>query len=145
MDASVTSRLACLTLRLRPGEDLRQSILAFAKQRNVHAGCVLACVGSLTAYHLRFANQKKGTRKSGHFEILTLTGTFSTTGGHFHVSVANAKGQTTGGHLLDGNIIFTTAEIAIALLPDVEYRRVKDDATGFLELNVTPRKRRKKS
>ena len=36
------------TFRLKPAQDLFDSIEEFAKQKNIQAGCVLSSVGSLT-------------------------------------------------------------------------------------------------
>lgn len=50
--------------------------------------------------------------------------------------------MTTGGHLLDANLIYTTAEIAIAELPELVFDRVLDSTYGYQELQIatkTPR------
>ena len=53
--------------RLKPGEDLRKSIEAMVKEKNIEAGWINTCVGSLTDYTIRFANQQAGGRGSGSF------------------------------------------------------------------------------
>ena len=128
--------------RLMPHEDLKKSILRFAKENAIHAGIVLTCVGSLEQINLRFANQESGSVKQGSFEIVSLTGTFSDDGtGHFHISVADHTGSTLGGHLLEENLIYTTAEIAIAELSDLHFFREIDPAYGYKELVVRRHKR----
>src|SRR5687768_15649576 len=94
--------------RLKPHEDLKKSIFAFALSNDIKAGVILTCVGSLEQFHLRFADQKNGYRQTGRYEIVSLTGTFSTTEGHFHLSISDASGKVTGGHLLDENFVYTT-------------------------------------
>ena len=42
-----------------------------------------------------------------------------------------------GGHLLDGCIVQTTAEIVLAILPEVSFSRRHDTATGYAELVIT--------
>jgi hypothetical protein len=122
--------------RLRPHEDLKRSILDIARQQNIHAGIILTCVGSLEQLHLRYANQQEGVRHEGHFEIVSLVGTFSASAAHLHLSVSDETGKTTGGHLLDGNRIYTTAEIVIAELTDLRFEREADPTYGYLELVI---------
>jgi predicted DNA-binding protein with PD1-like motif len=130
--------------RLKPHEDLKRSLLQFAKENSIDAGIVLTCAGSLEQYHLRFANQENGTKLKGHFEIVSFTGTFSTSSAHLHLAVADSLGLTIGGHLLDENLIYTTAEIAIAALPDLTFDRVTDSVYGYKELFVVPAKKKDK-
>lgn len=130
--------------RLKPHEDLKKSILQFAKDNGVKAGIILTCVGSLEQVHLRFANQKDGTKQSGYFEIVSCAGTFSNDGyAHLHLSVSDSTGHTIGGHLLDENMIYTTAEIAIADLSDLRFERAIDSTYGYHELLVKPEKKGK--
>jgi len=129
-------------IRLKPREDLKQCIRKFAVQNNLKASVVVSCVGSLLQYNLRFANQKDGVARKGHFEILSLSGTISDSAVHLHLSIANEKGETTGGHLLDENLIFTTAEIAIAELTELEFERVYDPDSGYPELHINSNRKR---
>ena len=122
--------------RLNPGEDLRKSIEALVKEKNIIAGWINTCVGSLTDYTIRFANQQEGNNGSGHFEIVSLTGTVSVNGSHLHISISDSEGKTIGGHLLDGCKIYTTAEIVIGSTTAYEFKRVKDGTTEWEELQV---------
>jgi predicted DNA-binding protein with PD1-like motif len=122
--------------RLRPHQDLKNGILAFARQSGIRSGAVISCVGSLEQLSLRFANQRDACDRSAHFEILTLTGTFSTHSAHLHMSVADHQGHILGGHVLENNFVFTTAEIVVITFPGVEFAREKDDAYGYHELVV---------
>jgi len=122
--------------RLKPGEDLRMSIEAIVKEKNIEAGWINTCVGSLTDYTIRFANQQEGIRGSGHFEIVSLTGTVSVNGSHLHISISDFAGKTIGGHLLEGCKIYTTAEIVIGSTGAYEFKRLKDGTTDWEELQV---------
>ena len=124
--------------RLRPGQDLRQELQAFAKTHDLRAAWIASAVGSLTTYHLRFANQEAGFSESGHFEIVSLSGTLTADGMHVHLSVSDATGRTIGGHLLDGNIVYTTAEIIVGTSVDFTFAREIDPTYGYEELTVTP-------
>jgi hypothetical protein len=136
-----SSGTKAFAFRLKPKEDLKKSILAFASEHKIEAGSMVSGVGSLEQFHIRFANQKKGELKTGFFEIVSLTGTFSTSSCHLHISVSDSLGNTMGGHLMDDNIIYTTAEIVVIDLTDLEFKRESDSTYGFNELSVGRRKR----
>jgi len=122
--------------RLKPGQDLIQSIDSFVKEKNIQAGWIATCVGSLTDYNIRFANQEKGYSDKGHFEIVSLVGTLSVNGSHLHISISDSTGKTIGGHLLKGCKIYTTAEIVISESKDFVFAREKDGSTPWEELQV---------
>ncbi|GAB2704121.1 DNA-binding protein [Hymenobacter frigidus] len=130
------SALKTYSLRLRPGDDLRQQLTAFVQEHHIRAGAMLTCVGSLTVTTLRLANQEAASVYRGHFEIVSLVGTLSVNGSHLHLAVSDSTGRTIGGHLLDGCRVYTTAEIVLGELPEVEYRR--ETAFGYKELVVYP-------
>lgn len=134
-----SSSLRAYALRLHPGDDLRAALLAFVASQRLQAGAVLTCVGSLTTLCLRLANQEAATTYQGHFEIVSLAGTLSASGGsHLHLSASDGTGRTLGGHLLAGCRVYTTAEIVLAALPELQFAREPDPAFGYHELVVRP-------
>lgn len=124
------------TFRLKPGQDLFDSIQAFAMEKQVKAGCILSGVGSLMRATLRLANRDFTSEYEGPFEIVSITGTISTYGSHLHISIADGDGRTIGGHLGPGCKIYTTAEIVIAIFEDVIYKREFAEDSGYEELVV---------
>jgi predicted DNA-binding protein with PD1-like motif len=122
--------------RLKPGQDLLNGINEFVRSRNIEAGYILTCAGSLTQFNLRFANQPEGSAGNGHFEIVNLSGTVSINGSHMHMSISDSTGKTIGGHLLKDNIIFTTAEIVIGENKNLVFTREKDGSTPWEELQI---------
>ena len=122
--------------RLKPGQDLKQEIQKLVTEKQIKAGWVSTCVGSLTNYNIRFANQPEGGTGSGNFEIVSLTGTVSINGSHLHISISDSTGKTIGGHLMDGCIVYTTAEIVLLSSDDFEFKREKDGTTLWEELQV---------
>lgn len=122
--------------RLKPGQDLKTGIQNLVSEKQIKAGWVSTCVGSLTDYNIRFANQPEGSSDSGYFEIVSLTGTVSVNGSHLHVSISDSTGKTIGGHLLEGCKIYTTAEIIILSSNDFIFKREKDGTTPWEELQV---------
>lgn len=124
------------TIRLHPGQDVFPELKKFVSEKNIQAGFIMSAVGSLTQYHIRFANQPEGTMATGHFELVSLSGLLSIHGNHVHVSVSDSTGQTIGGHLLDSNIVYTTLEVVIGEDPAHIYHRELDSTFGFKELEV---------
>jgi len=126
-----------LTFRLKPGQDLFDSIESFVAENKIEAGCTLSAVGSLTHVSLRLANREHYNEYEGHFEIVSMTGTVSTNGSHIHVSISDSDGVTIGGHLVTGCKIYTTAEIVLAVFDDVTYKReLLENDSGYEELVV---------
>ncbi|MES2774907.1 MAG: PPC domain-containing DNA-binding protein [Bacteroidota bacterium] len=122
--------------RLKPGDDLKQSILKWVDEHQVAAGYIITCVGSLTDYNIRFANQAEGSKGSGHFEIVSMTGVLGTAGSHIHISISDSTGKTIGGHLMDGCKVYTTAEIVIGEDRSKIFARELDTTFGYKELKV---------
>ena len=125
------------SFRLKPGQDLFDSIEEVLKENKIEAGCVLSSVGSLTHATLRLANRDYYNEYEGHFEIVSMTGTVSIHGSHLHVAISDGNGVTIGGHLVSGCKIYTTAEIVLAIFDDVIYKReLLPNDSGYEELVV---------
>lgn len=125
------------TFRLKPAQDLFDSIESFVADKKIEAGCVLSAVGSLTHAILRLANRETYNQYDGHFEIVSMTGTVSIHGSHLHVAISDGDGVTIGGHLVSGCRVYTTAEIVIAEFEDMVYtRELLENDSGYEELVV---------
>jgi uncharacterized protein len=122
--------------RLKPGEDLKAGIEKVVKDKKIEAGWIATVVGSLTNYNIRFANQPNGFAGTGHFEIVSMTGTVSVNGSHLHLSISDSTGKTIGGHLLEGCKVYTTIEIIITATDKYSFVREKDGTTPWEELQV---------
>jgi predicted DNA-binding protein with PD1-like motif len=125
-------------LRLSPGADLRRSLEAWMGEQQEQAGCVISAIGSLSVAQLRLAGAAEATAIFGDLEILSLSGTLSPDGAHLHVAVADSSGAVVGGHLCADSLVRTTAELVVALLPDWQFSRELDPATGYAELRISP-------
>lgn len=123
-------------LRLKPNQDLRQSLKIFAQEQNIKAGFILTAIGSLKQANIRFADREISTVLNDKFEILSLNGTLANTGVHLHMAIADRAGKTIGGHLDNGCIIYTTAEIVIGASEEFSFIRTVDQQTGYKELEV---------
>ncbi|HMV65606.1 MAG TPA: DNA-binding protein [Myxococcota bacterium] len=130
------SPVAAYALRLHPGDDLKDSLVAWSQ--GVGAATVLSCVGSLSAASLRLADQPEPVTLDGPFEIVSLVGTLSPDGAHLHLAVADAEGHALGGHLTSGSPVYTTAEVVLGVLPALRFSREVDPETTYRELVVEP-------
>ena len=128
-----------IALRLTPQQDLRQELDQFVQQHTIEAACVLTCVGSLTQATLRLAGQAEFTIYKDKFEIVSLMGIASHYGSHYHIALADGNGRTIGGHVLKGCLIYTTAEVVLGILPNLQFKREYDAATGYNELAIYPK------
>ncbi len=122
--------------RLHPGQDIKKELVSFTKENNIHAGVILTSVGSLKRATLRLANENIVKDFEQKFEIVSLVGTLCCDGVHLHISLSDASGNVIGGHLMDGCLVYTTAEIVIGEFEDVVFSRKSDAVTGFRELVV---------
>ena len=123
-------------LRLTPGVDLRLALEAWMGAQQEQAGCVISAVGSLSLAQLRLAGATQATAIRGELEIVSLSGTLSPDGAHLHIAIADSSGTVIGGHLCEGSLVRTTAELVIGLLPEWQFRRELDPATGDAELQI---------
>lgn len=128
-----------LPLRLNPGDDLRAALQSAVRERHQRAAFVVAGIGSLVDARLRLAAAEDVLLVTGPSEILTLSGSLGSDHAHLHMSVADAQGRVWGGHVMAGCCVRTTAELLIAWLPDWDFAREPDAATGYLELVVRHR------
>jgi len=126
-------------IRLSPGVDLRRALEIIAADHANASAFVVAGIGSLVEARLRYAGEPAETRVAGPLEILSLSGSLSAAGAHLHMSVSDASGRVVGGHVNFGNVVRTTAEVLLALLPEWSLTREHDAATGFDELVVRRR------
>lgn len=132
---ATASGLKLWTLRLKPGQDLREELETFTKTHKIRAGFILTAVGSLQKAALRLADKTDSSQWENKFEIVSLVGTLSQDGPHLHLSISDGTGTTIGGHLVAGCKIYTTAEIVIGEAQGIIFTREKDAQTGYAELN----------
>ena len=132
-----------LPIRLNPGQDLRAALEAAVQGQNCRAAFVVSGIGSLSTAGIRFAGADQPMRLTGDMEILSLSGTIASDGvkssSHLHMAISTADGQVLGGHAVPGCIVRTIPEVLLALLPDWEFSREPDAATGYDELVVRPK------
>lgn len=122
--------------RLFRGQDLREEIDLFVKNKDITAGAILTCVGNLEKAVLRMADGENVKTYEGTFEIVSLVGTVESGNSHLHISISDTEGKTFGGHLKTGTVVGSTTEIVIGELDSISFKREYDPQTGFEELVV---------
>ena len=138
---SGTSNIIAHAFRLKPGDDLLKSIQRYVIEKNIQAGFIMTCVGSLKEINIRLANADKFLVKKEHFEIVSLVGCVSCNDRyHLHISVSDSEGNTKGGHLKENNIIYTTAEIVLGELPKLSFNKVNNPGEDWPELEIKEKK-----
>ncbi|HEV7454414.1 MAG TPA: PPC domain-containing DNA-binding protein [Candidatus Saccharimonadales bacterium] len=129
-----------ITFRLKPGNDLKESIEKVVNEQAIKAGFIVTCVAGLQQACVRMAGAKPDSQDirtfTGDFEVVSLVGTVSVNGVHLHMSFSDTEGVVRGGHLKEGTIIHPTAEIVIGVDEGVVFTRELDADTGFSELKV---------
>ena len=66
------SDLKVYSLRLTKGAELKQSLLNYAKEKNLSAPFILTCCGSVSSATLRFATPKTGAKENVSSGILNF-------------------------------------------------------------------------
>ena len=126
--------MVCHCIRLRPGEDLMESIKRVCKDKNIKAGVVLSGVGCILKGRIRDASGVTIREIGEHCEIVSLNGTVSAERCHIHIALSKEDMSTIGGHLCPGCIINTTCELVLGELPGIAYGVEEDPETGYDEL-----------
>ncbi len=131
------------TLRLDPGEDVVESLAAFAAAEGVRAGLIsgIGAVGDTElGFFVRETGRYERRRFEGEHEIGVLTGNFSELDGrpfpHCHVVIAGPDFVARAGHLFAGRVS-VTCEIQVVTDPEAQ-RRVARPDLGFNPLELGP-------
>lgn len=138
MQSGIQDCLRPIAIRLRPGQDLRESLSLVAQHYQLQAAMIVTAVGSLKQAALRYAGASEAVVVSGPFEIVSLVGTLSVHGLHLHGAIASSTGEMLGGHIMPGCLVYTTVEIVLAELLQYQFLREIDPQTGYRELCIAP-------
>jgi predicted DNA-binding protein with PD1-like motif len=123
-------------VRIDPGEEIIESLAAFAKRENVRAGLI-----SGLGFVVRPTRSYVRRLFAGEHEIGALTGNFSELDGvpfpHCHILIAGEDFVTFTGHLFRA-IVTVTCEVQVVTDPEV-LRRVRRPDLGFNPLDLDAR------
>lgn len=127
-------------LRLKRGDDLKESITRLCNEKRIVAGVVLSAVGCVEKARLRDATGVDTREVDEHMEIVSLTGTVSSIRSHLHISLSKRDLSVIGGHLVEGCIINTTCELVVGALEEYGFGVEQDASTGYDEIVFIRRK-----
>ncbi len=139
LPAALASGGRFFALRLKPGEDVLDTLQAFVAANDLKAVGIVTSVGSLTHAMIRYAARPVGALREGLFEIVSLIGTLEATGNHVHISCSDENGDMFGGHMLSGCLVRTTCEVVLVELTDLAFGREYCPLSTWDELVVQPR------
>lgn len=123
-------------LRLKRGSDLKQSIVQYCIDNDIHSGAIVSAVGSVQEVNIRKADGINTYFEVKNYEVVSLSGTISEDGPHLHISLSDVNLKVIGGHLMDGTIVNTTMELVIMKFNKYRLSRSFDEETGYKELEV---------
>ena len=131
-----SSGIVAHVLRLKPDQDLYKEIRAYINKNSIQACFVMTCVGSLKKINIRLACGLTYLSLTQNFEIVSLVGNISMEREHLHIGLSDSEGKAFGGHLMDGNIVYTTAEIVLGVLPELKFSKALCEKSGWEELTI---------
>jgi hypothetical protein len=125
--------------RVKPNEELLQSIMNYCREHEIISAVVVNIIGSLNNATLGFLKELPGKYISkgfkGPLEIISGQGTVAKKGdeviAHIHLTISD-ENSAYGGHLIEA-VVFSTAEVVLQE-PGFRLEREKDGFTGLNEL-----------
>ena len=130
-----------VVIRLAPGTDLYDGMLAACERYGIRNGVVISAIGSLG--RVRFCDVEALPDKKcgyGYGRVLELDDTIELTGAsgvicsdvggelnlHVHISMSDKTGKGYGGHLVQGTTVLMTADIVLGEIEGVSMLREYD-------------------
>jgi hypothetical protein len=125
--------------RVKPGQEVLDSILNYCQKNGIESGIIIGIIGSVQDARLNFLEALPGKYDSldykGPLEIVAAQGSVAVKDGtliiHIHMQLAG-QDICSGGHLARATV-FSTAEVTFGEL-DYQLRRQEDGYTGLNEL-----------
>ena len=118
----ITSEISkVITVRIDTDEDVLSSIEDAVREQGIKHGIILTGVGSIKDYHIHVVettNIPPGNvfkKKSGPFDVLSITGFIMGGRVHAHISLSDEKGSI-GGHLERGCTTLTFCIVSIGVV-----------------------------
>ncbi len=130
-----------VVLRMKPGTDLLDGMLAACEKHGIHNGVIISAIGSLNGVYYcdveAVSDKKCGY---GYGRTLYLDGPIELTGAsgvicsdaegrinmHVHINMSDKYGNAYGGHLVQGTKVLLTADIVLGEIEDVQMLRELD-------------------
>ena len=125
-----------VTIGIRPGEMLLESIREAIARHEIRSGVVVSGVGTLKTCHLHYVTHTDFPSDNRFFmlerplELLSVSGIIADGEPHLHVVVSCKEEGLWGGHLEDSSEVLYLAEIAILKCNEFELTRTVDPQWG---------------
>ena len=114
-------------IKVKPGEKIRERLIAFAKETGIKNAVIVSAVGSVVDIHFR--GIKTGAKRpitvprthqhhaKGPLELLGLEGNLipnesGEVDSHLHIMLAKSSGEVIGGHMFEAEV-FASCEILL--------------------------------
>ena len=118
----ITSEISeVITVRIDTDEDVLSSIEDAVREQGISHGIILTGVGSIKDYHIHVVETTHippgnvFKKKSGPFDVLSITGFIMDGRAHAHISLSDEKGSI-GGHLERGCTTLTFCIVSIGVV-----------------------------
>jgi predicted DNA-binding protein with PD1-like motif len=131
-----------VVLRCDRGEDLLNTIESVAKESGIRNGVIVSAIGTLERCRMHRVTSKDTLPKDEQFEVdgplevNSVDGIIADGKLHAHISVSDGKG-THGGHLEPGSPVLYLAEIVLAEVVGVSFKREFNPEAGLSLLKAT--------
>ncbi|MFW9914708.1 MAG: PPC domain-containing DNA-binding protein [Candidatus Thorarchaeota archaeon] len=111
-----------LTLALKKGDDLLESVQQACEKKKIYGGSIISGIGALSQCYLGYfdldSREYRTITINEPVELVNTSGTITLTENgkafpHIHLIVANSKSQCFGGHAMSGCLISVTAELMV--------------------------------
>ena len=138
VDSKATEFSRVIVARMKPGEDILETIQKVCVDYNVISG-QLSLIGAVGSAQLGYFDRESGEYRSftidDDVEVVSCSGNISKgLDGkyivHAHMIVSDVKGKCYGGHLMPGCVVSVTIELIINEFKD-GLKREKDSETGL--------------
>lgn len=130
-------------LRLSEGEELLESLGAFADAHELSAAAVAMGIGQLASAELGFWNGADYERRTigEHRELVSLGGSIARSDGrpsvHLHASLGGRDLSVVAGHLFRGTV-GVLAELLVVPFPALSWDRPMNESIGLRILDLAP-------
>lgn len=132
-------------IKVKPGEKIREQLIAFAREVEVRNAVIISAVGSVVNIHYR--GIKTGAKlpitpprmhqhqATGPFELLGLEGNLICTetgeiDSHLHIMLAKSSGEVIGGHLFEAEVFASCELVLTEMLVEGIERHVSKSGGG---------------
>jgi predicted DNA-binding protein with PD1-like motif len=127
-----TGNTELVTIGIKPGEMLLESIQAAIQSQGIRNGAVISGIGTLKTCRMHYVEHTGFPPKNHIFtlnkplELLSVSGLIADGEPHLHIATSCGQDEFYGGHLHEGSEVLYLAEIAILVFNEHKMERQED-------------------